>query len=310
MITVAKDGTGDFSAVSDALNAAESHETIFIKKGVYRERAEVTRPFITIIGENSEETIIEYGLYADMRLENGERLGTFRSYTMLVNTDNFTCKNITVANTAGFGKDVGQAVAVYAEGDGILFEDCRILGHQDTLFTGPLPYKEIEAGGFRGPTEYAERRFVKQMYRRCYIEGEVDFIFGSAAAFFDECELYSLDRGETVNGYVCAPSTYMGQKYGYVFNGCCFTGNCPPESVYLARPWRNYAKAVFINCEYGAHIRGEGFHDWNKSEARETVLFAEYGCKGNGTDRRAEFSRLLTSEEAEEYSEARFSESR
>ena len=112
---------------------------------------------------------------------------------MLANADRFTCRNMTIANSAGFGRDVGQAV--YAEGDRILFENCRILGHQDTLFTGPLPFKEIEKGGFRGPTEFSPRIAGRQLYRRCYIEGEVDFIFGSAHAAFDECELFSLNCG-------------------------------------------------------------------------------------------------------------------
>lgn len=118
-----------------------------------------------------------------MKMENGEKRGTFRSYTMLIHTDDFTCRGITVSNSAGFGKEVGQAVAVYAEGDMISFESCRILGRQDTLFTGLLPFKEIEKGGFRGPTEFSERKQGRQYYKNCYIEGDVDFIFGSAAAF-------------------------------------------------------------------------------------------------------------------------------
>ncbi len=303
MITVSKDGKSDYAFVSEAVKNASAGDTIFIKNGIYHEQIEITVPDIALIGEDRNETVIEYDLYANMTLDGGKR-GTFRSYTMLAFTHDFTCKNLTVQNSAGFGNKVGQAVAVYAEGDRIRFENCRILGHQDTLFTGPLPLKEVIPGGFAGPTEFAERKEVRQLYIGCYIEGEVDFIFGSAAALFDNCELFSLDRKEEINGYVCAPSTYRNQKYGYIFNNCRFTGNCPPRTVYLGRPWRNYAKSVLLNCEIGAHIRDEGFHDWNKPVARENALFALYDCRGDGyvPDKLAPFVKVLSKDEAKTYS--------
>ena len=296
MITVGING--DFSSVNEAVQAAKSGDTIFVSNGIYRERVEVTKPHITLIGEDKNNTVIEYGLYAKMVVD-GEKLGTFRSYTMLVNTDNFTCRNITVANTAGFGNDVDQAIAVYAEGDNLTFENCRILGHQDTLFTGPLPFKEIEKGGFRGPTEFAERRTVHQTYRRCCIEDEVDFIFGSASAYFEECELFSIDCGKEINGFVTAASTYEGAEYGYIFNRCKFTGNCPEGTVYLGRPWRNFAQTVLIDCEIGGHIHDELFHDWNKTDARDTVLYGIYNCHGKDVSRAAPFVKKLKEDEAE-----------
>ena len=296
MITVGKNG--DFSSVNEAVQAAKIGDTIFVSNGIYRERVEVTKPHITLIGEDKNHTVIEYGLYARM-IVDGEKLGTFRSYTMLVNTDNFTCRNITVANTAGFGDDVGQAIAIYAEGDNLTFENCRFLGHQDTLFTGPLPFMEIEKGGFRGPTEFAERRTVHQTYRRCYIEGEVDFIFGSASAYFEECELFSIDCGKEINGFVTAASTYDGADYGYIFNRCKFMGNCPAGTVYLGRPWRNFAQTVLVSCEIGNHIHDELFHDWNKSEAWNTVLYSIYDCYGKDISHAAPFVRTLTKVEAE-----------
>ena len=300
MIVVDCNGHGDFSLVSEAVKAAASSDTIYIKNGVYRERVEVMKKGISIVGEDKENTVIEYGLYADMNYE-GERLGTFRSYTFLVNADNFLCRNITIANTAGFGDNVGQAIAVYAEGDSITFEDCRFLGHQDTLFTGPLPHTEIIKGGFKGPTEFAERKTGHHTYRRCYIEGEVDFIFGSAAAYFEECELFSIDCGKEINGYVTAASTYKDEAYGYIFSRCRFTGNCPPDTVYLGRPWRNFAQTILIECEIGAHIKSELFHDWDKPEAHKTVFYGIYNCFGESfsTDNAASFVRILSREEAE-----------
>lgn len=297
MITVGING--DFSSVNDAVQAARSGDTIFVSNGIYRERVEVTKPNITLIGENKNNTVIEYGLYARKNVD-GEKLGTFRSYTMLVNTDNFTCRNITVSNNAGFGDEVGQAIAVYAEGDNISFEDCRFLGHQDTLFTGPLPFREIEKGGFRGPTEFAERRAVHQNYKRCYIEGEVDFIFGSASAYFEECELFSINCGKKINGFVTAASTYHGADYGYIFNRCRFVSDCPENTVYLGRPWRNFAQTVMIDCEIGGHICDELFHDWNKPDARDTFFYGIYGCHGKEISGAAPFVKMLTNGEAEE----------
>ncbi len=302
-ITAAKDGTGDFDNIQSAVNAAKSGDTIHVKQGVYTERVEITTPGITIIGDGAESTVLQYGMYARMKTDNGEKLGTFRSYTMLVFTHDFSCRGMTVANTAGTGDKAGQAVAVYAEGDRIAFEDCRLLGHQDTLFTGPLPPKEIEPGGFKGPTEFAERRQGRQLYKNCYIEGEVDFIFGSAAAYFEGCELFSLDRGEEVNGYVTAASTPEGAEYGYVFDGCRFTSDCPDNTVYLGRPWREYAKTVLINCEIGGHIRAEGFDDWGKKGAHDTVLYAVYNCTRNKEEfmPKADLVRTLDPEEVKAY---------
>lgn len=305
MITVAHDGTGDFNSIQEAVDSVSMlPETIFVKKGIYHEIVNISMPYLTIEGEDANETIIEYDNYANMILENDEKRGTFRSYTMLITADYFTCSNITIANTSGFGKQVGQAIAVYAESDHIHFKGCRILGHQDTLFTGPLPNEVVISGGFTGPTEFAERKLCRQIYTACYIEGEVDFIFGSAAAYFDNCELYSIDRGIDPDGYVTAPSTYQNQKYGYIFNNCRFTGNCPPGTVYISRPWRIYAQTVLLNCELGEHIKSEGFHDWDKTESHETVTYAEYNCFGPGADRtgRVDFARELTTEEAEYYS--------
>lgn len=304
MITVAKDGSGNFTTITDALNAVqELPETIFVKNGVYEERLEIKMPFLTIEGESAKDTVITEGYYANMAMDDGSKRGTFRSYTMLVTADNFTMKNITIRNSAGFGYDVGQAVALYLEGDRALIENCRLLGHQDTLFTGPLPNEEALAGGFVGPTEKFPRKVLHQEYRGCYIEGEVDFIFGSACVYFDNCEIHSLNRGQEINGYVTAPSTYEGMEFGYVFNHCRFTSDCPDNTVYLGRPWRIYAKTVILNSEIGSHILDSGFHDWNKEESHETSFFALYNCTGKPLTKEtlAPFVHLLTDEEAAKY---------
>lgn len=178
-----------------------------------------------------------------------------------------------------------------------------MLGHQDTLFTGPLPFKEKEPGGFIGPTEFAPRIPTKQLYEDCYICGEIDFIFGSATAYFKNCTLYALNRNETINSYYTAPSTYENQQYGYVFDSCTFTGNCPPQTCYLSRPWRIHAKVVLLNCEYSNQVVKDGFHDWNKPEAHDTVYYAEYNGHGDGykPEKRAAYVHQLDEAQAAFY---------
>ena len=305
MITVAKDNSGDFNSIQQAVDSipAGTPETIYIKKGIYKERIEIRKNNITLIGEDTDETIITEGFYARMIMPDGSKRGTFRSYTFFVYADNFTASNLTFENAAGFGDEFGQAIAVYAEGDNITFRNCKILGHQDTLFTGPLPMKEKQPGGFTGPTIDGIRRVVHQLYEDCYIAGEIDFIFGSATAYFKNCTLFALNRNQEINAFYTAPSTYEGQAFGYVFESCTFTGNCPPKSVALSRPWRIHAKTVLLNCSYSDQIIDEGFTDWNKPESHETVYYAEYNGHGEGfkPEKRAAYVHQLNESEAALY---------
>lgn len=305
MITVAKDNSGDFNSIQQAVDSipAGTPETIYIKKGIYKERVEVRKNNISFVGESTDDTIITESYYARMIMPDGSKRGTFRSYTFFVYADNFTASNITFENAAGFGDEFGQAIAVYAEGDNITFRNCKILGHQDTLFTGPLPMKEKQPGGFTGPTIDGIRRVVHQLYEDCYIAGEIDFIFGSATAYFKNCTLFALNRNQEINAYYTAPSTYEGQAFGYVFERCTFTGNCPPKSVALSRPWRIHAKTVLLNCSYSDQIIDEGFTDWNKPESHETVYYAEYNGHGEGfkPEKRAAYVHQLNESEAARY---------
>lgn len=305
MITVAKDNSGDFNSIQQAVDSipAGTPETIYIKKGIYKERVEVRKNNISFVGESTDDTIITESYYARMIMPDGSKRGTFRSYTFFVYADNFTASNLTFENAAGFGDEFGQAIAVYAEGDNITFRNCKILGHQDTLFTGPLPMKEKQPGGFTGPTIDGIRRVVHQLYEDCYIAGEIDFIFGSATAYFKNCTLFALNRNQEINAFYTAPSTYEGQAFGYVFESCTFTGNCPPKSVALSRPWRIHAKTVLLNCSYSDQIIDKGFTDWNKPESHETVYYAEYNGHGEGfkPEKRAAYVHQLNESEAALY---------
>lgn len=309
-LTVSQDGSGDYTTLTGALRALDDMEGetigpahLFIKRGIYRERLEIKLPWLTLEGESADGTVITGGLYARMVLEDGKKRGTFRTYSVLVDTHDFTARNLTFENSAGPGDRVGQALALYVDGDRILFEGCRMRGGQDTLFTGPLPPKELQKDGFVGPKQYAPRISGRHCYRDCLIRGDIDFIFGGAAAFFERCELCSTGCTRERKGYVTAASTPRGQEYGYVFKDCRFTGDCPQESVYLGRPWRNYAKTVLIGCFMGPHICREGWHDWGKTEARETLYYGEWGSFGPGAGDaiRPDWVHILTRQQADEY---------
>lgn len=305
---VAQDGSGDFKTLQAAIDSLPKNNqtplTIYIKSGIYKEKLHIEVPFLTLKGENEATTKLTYDDYAEKAFASGQKYGTFRSYTLFIGTHDVHIENLTIENSSGEGSKVGQALAVYADGDRLCFKNCRLLGHQDTLFTGPLPPSPMIPGSFVGPREHAPRLNGRQYYENCYIEGEVDFIFGSATAFFYNCELYSIDCGKEINGYVTAPSTPEGQAYGYVFEQCKLTSNCPMHSVYLGRPWRNFAKSVFIHCELGAHIHEAGWHNWHKKEAETACYFGEYDNIGMGAslEKRASFSHYLTKDQLPYYS--------
>ena len=221
--------------------------------------------------------------YAKEEMPDGTKRGTFRSYSMLVDGDNVRFKNCIFENTAGRGCDVGQAIALYLDGDGIVLEDCILKGHQDTLFLAPLPDKEIIPGGFIGPKQFTARKRRTVHFKNCRIEGGVDFIFGGATAYFDNCEFVSVEEG-----YVFAPSTPSDVEIGFVAKNCRFTAtdNVGEGTCFIARPWRNHAYVSIENCYLGSHINPLGFDDWGKKEAQETVRFYEknsFGPASNGT---------------------------
>lgn len=294
---VSPERAGAYHSISKALEAIDElcpndgrPVTIHIEPGEYRERVEIRRPHVTIEGETADSVRIVGGLGAKMPSGDGSgidgMLGTFRTYTVLVDADDVRLENLTIVNDAGDGREVGQAIALYADGDRLVVDACCIKGHQDTLFLGPLPPREVKPGGFIGPKQFAPRRVGRQYFRRCRIEGDVDFIFGGACAYFEGCEIRSLNRNMDVNGYVTAASTPEGEPYGFVFHGCSFTAaqDVAPDSVYLGRPWREWAQTVLIDCWLGQHIKREGWWDWAKPAAHERAHYAGASLHGPASD--------------------------
>lgn len=306
IILVSKEKNDCCQSLTEAVKEAQKYKglpvTIKLEKGIYKEKVTIQQDHITLEGEDLLETVITYDDYALQIMEDGEKRGTFRTPSLFIDANDFTAKNLTFENSAGPGKKVGQALALYVDGDRMYFENCRLLGGQDTLFTAPLPMTAYEKNGFKGPKEFAPRTHGRHYYKNCFICGDVDFIFGGATAYFEGCEIFSNNLEQEINGYVTAASTNK-EVPGYVFNHCKFTSDCKEKSVYLGRPWRDYAKVAILNSEIGAHICDEGWHDWGKTKARDTVVFAEYNNYGKGADisKRPSWVKILTKDEAKVY---------
>lgn len=277
--TVATDGSGDYTSIQKAIDGCKAYPdqriTIFVKNGTYREKLVVPscNTKLSIVGESAENTILTFDDYFD-KINKG-RNSTFYTYTLLVQANDFRLENVTVENSAG---TVGQAVALHVEGDRCRFVNCRIVGNQDTL--------------------YAAGKNSSQLFSNCYIEGTTDFIFGEATVFFESCRIHCKS-----DSYITAASTPEGKPFGFVFLKCKITANEKAQKVYLGRPWRNFAKVAFLQCEMGSFIRPEGWQNWSKPESEKTTFFAEYGNTGAGaaTADRVGWSHQLSPEVAAKY---------
>ncbi|MXN90738.1 pectin esterase [Flavobacterium sp. Sd200] len=277
--TVAQDGTGDYTSIQDAVNNSKAFPyeriTIFVKNGVYHEKVKIHEwnPNISLVGESKEKTVITFDDYFK-KINTGPN-STFYTSTILVEGDGFIAQNLTVENAAG---EVGQAIALSIHANEVAIINCNILGNQDTL--------------------YASGNGFKNYLKDCFIQGTTDFIFGSATVFFEGCTLHSLR-----DSYITAASTPKGVNHGFVFNNCRLTAEKNATQVYLGRPWRFYAKTVFINCEMGSDIKPEGWHNWSKPEAEKESFYAEYNCSGAGYQPKARvgWSHQLKASQAKKY---------
>ncbi len=284
---VAKDGSGNFKTIQDAVFAvrdlSQQQVMIFIKKGIYKEKVVVPswKTNITLQGENRDSTVITYDDYAGKKLAvtdqflKTDSIRTYTSYTLLIEGNDCRIENITVKNTAG---RVGQAVALHIEGDRFVAKNCALLGNQDTY--------------------YAATENSRQYLSDCYVEGTTDFIFGEATVVFQSCTVKSLS-----NSYITASSSRPAKDYGFVFFNCKLTADTAATKVYLGRPWRPYAKTVFISTEMGSHILPQGWDNWKNPENEKTVLYAEYNSFGAGAKpaERVKWSRQLSKKELKKY---------
>lgn len=314
-VVVAKDGSGNFTTIQEAINSIrdykpEGRQRILVKNGIYEEKVIVPsyKTNISLIGENQDSVILVWHDHAGMCTESGwgpftrreedkaqtdglnkkgRKIGTFQSYTLRVDGPGFECENMTISNDAMThwnpqwrhnrqnNAGVGQAVSVHVEADKVVFRNCKLLGFQDTVFTGNEDGREA--------------------FYNCYIEGTVDFIFGPATCWFEECEIHAIS-----NGYLTAASTPAHHPFGYVFYHCKVTADPQVTSEWLGRPWRNAAAVTFYECEFPAIINPLGWHNWKDPEREKTARYREYGNygEGAGTQQRVAWSRTLSNQEA------------
>lgn len=277
-LTVDVNGKGDTKTVGEAIAKVPENNkkrfVIFIKQGVYEEQIRIpaSKPFVSIIGESAENTKLTFNL------TNKDTGSTSASYSFYVGGHDFHAENLTFENSFGKGS---QAVAVLTEADRIVFKNCKFLGWQDTL--------------------YAKNG--RQYFENCYIEGHVDFIFGQAAAVFENCVIHS--KGD---GYIAAPMRFAADEpSGFVFLNSKLTGENTEKGVFLGRPWRAFGRTIFLETEIGAHIRAEGWHHW-LPEREKTAYFAEFNSKGAGAKiaERVKWSKQLSRDEAKQFETEKF----
>ena len=292
---VSADGSGTHVTVQGAVAAAPENGarpfTILLKPGIYEGQILIpkNKRNVRLMGEELENTLLTYGLNVQETNAGTDR--SFKGTGVIVLADDFRAENVTFRNTSG---DHGQALALRVDGDRAVFRHCRMLGWQDTLM--------INSG--------------RQYFTNCYLEGRVDFIYGSAAAVFDRCEIHSRN-----GGHITAASTPQNHPFGFVFMNCTLTGDPLPWAnptnagvaqgaknpmADLGRPWRPFASVAYLNCEMGGHIKPAGWDNWRNPTNELTARYAEYRSTGPGANpgARVPWSKQLTAAEADQITTA------
>ena len=287
--------------LSDILNNLSEPATIYLKKGVYRQKTLISADDLTIIGEGRETTVITYDDYARKIHADGREYNTFRTYTLCVTGERVILKNLTVENSNTDPREVGQCVALSVNANDFYAENVDLKSTQDTLFCSPFPDDlVVRYRGFIPEKELYMDGTATQIFKNCRIYGTVDFIFGCAEAYFVNCKLISLyeERG---TGYVAAPAHSLKQERGFTFIDCDFlSGGAERDTVYLARPWRDFGKCEFINCRLGSHVAHELYDKWSDTHRDETARFAHGRLECDFTPSPVKWSKELSASEVNE----------
>lgn len=273
-LIVSADGSGDFRTVQEAVNALpEDGGTIRVRPGTYPEVVTISKSHVQLEGTDADpsKTVIVFNK------SHGTAGGTLASASVSVTADDFYAQNITFANDFSLGKPLGggsQAVALLIRGDRAVLRHVRLIGFQDTLYTGSKSC--VSEQGPCVPT--------RQYFSDCYIEGNIDFIFGDAKTFFDHCEIHAV--ANSVAFLTAQSKHYPNEPSGYVFDHCKITADAGATNVYLGRPWRAYSTVIFMNTDIEAHINPAGWREWTPGQTNklDTSFYADYRSHGPGTD--------------------------
>ncbi|CAN8314486.1 unnamed protein product [Cochlearia groenlandica] len=270
IVTVIKNGTGNFTTINDAVAAAPNktdgsngYFLIYVTEGLYEEYVEVpkNKRYVMMIGDGINQTVIT----GNRSVVDGWT--TFNSATFILSGTNFIGVNITIRNTAGPTK--GQAVALRSGGDLSVFYSCSFEAYQDTLYTHSL----------------------RQFYRECDVYGTVDFIFGNAAVVLQKCNLYPRQPRKGQSNEVTAQGrTDPNQNTGTTIHGCTIrpaddlaTSNYTVKT-YLGRPWKEYSRTVVMQTYIDGFLEPSGWNAWTGDFALSTLYYGEYNNTGPGSN--------------------------
>lgn len=262
--------------LQEIFDKAHPGDVIRLAEGIYRTKAEIFTPGLTLLGAGAERTRIIWDDFAKQRDIRGMDYKPFRTWTLAVCADGVTMKNLSIINDTQCPGRKGQEIALTVYADDFTMEFCRLASTRNTLFLGPLPPDLIKRYDSFLPNRLRQYKSCSQRFYHCLIEGTTGFIFGRGAAVFDRCGLRSLYDAHKV-GFVAAPAHNSWQTEGFLFRKCWFLsdGKIPAGNVYLARPWRDHGLCSFQNCSYGTHISPLGFDKRNGTEQDKTARFYE-----------------------------------
>ena len=239
---------------------------LFLGEGIYHQKLKIKHEIIHIYGSKTGETKITYRDYAYKMHDDGLLYNTFRTSTVMILSKEAYLYDLTIENASGSGFTIGQGIALTLYGLKNKLENSKLIGHQDTLFLGPLPLDLCERYDHFLPLDERVTHQTFSIFNHCHIEGDVDFIFGSGTALFNECVILAKAKG-----YIAAPSTYESFPYGFIFYKSKII-SLTDESVYLARPWRTYGATLFYLCQFEGLFDENRYQDWDKPSFR----FKEY----------------------------------
>ncbi|XP_059669272.1 pectinesterase QRT1 [Cornus florida] len=269
VILVVKNGMGDSVTVQGAVDMVPQYNSqrvkIYILPGIYREKVliPITKPYISFIGDQNRasETVITWNNKASDKDEHGHELGTSRSASVTVESDYFCATGLTFQNSivAKAGDNGRQAVALRIAGNKAMFYKVRILGSQDTLLD-----------------DYGSHYFYHS-----YIEGAIDFIFGSSRSLYQDCVLHS--TAKTFGAIAAHRRDSANDDTGFSFVNCTINGT---GTLYLGRAWGNYSRTIYSYCDIDNIITPSGWTDWDNPSRQRSAVFGEYKCRGRGANRR------------------------
>lgn len=251
---------------------------IVFTRGHYYQRLHIVGQHLEI--KSMGPVVIDYALGADALGHNQ----TFNTATVLVEGEHILFNGLTFQNSAGLGSKVGQAVAVYANGDHIDFTNCSFLGFQDTVCFGPIIHMNRDNTVPDTPVAHRKLKDARYQLNDCYIEGNIDYIFGGGSVWIKNSTIQSLlSKTDPEEGYVCAPCTDQERKFGFIFDHCRIMTAPGVQNHFLGRPWRPYAKAYYVDCQLGEGINSQGWHLWGDDpHSADVADFREYDCQPSG----------------------------